>query len=191
MEKKGLPQLNHYGFFESVNQIKDTFSKSTNTERFIIRCSSKETGDIKRLIDADVAEICSFAETLPGGFEKWNVEVKEFVNTIASGTIIVEPSGRTMIETWEGPHYLNTTNVEKYHAEFDPDKYHTYFKWGQKEQPTNVPEIKEYALKALRYFFPHLKPRINEPVYVEYGVRPNGQVYFIEANDSPLLTGKE
>ncbi len=116
--------------------------------------------------------------------------MKEFVKSIAAGTIIVSPNGRTIIETWHGPHYLNTTNVPKYHAEFDPDQFHMHFNWKGPEEARDLPEMQNYALKALRYFFRHLKPRENEPIYAEYGVKASGEIYFIEANDSSLLTGK-
>lgn len=189
MAKRGLPQLKHYGLFNSADEIREKLSPHKD-ERFIIRCSSKETGDIKRLIDTGLEEACAFADILPGGFEKWDVEMKEFVHTKASGTIIVEPSGRTVIETWEGSHYLNTTNVPKYSAEFDPEVPHQRFHWEAPDGAVLLPELQEYAIHALRYIFPYLKPHTNEQVYVEYGVKPGGEIYFLDVNDSSLLTGK-
>ena len=191
MEERGLPQLEHYGFFHSVSEIKEKLL-SLKDQRFIIRCTSKENGDIKRLIDTGLDEACEFAEKLPGGFENWQVEMKEFVVTKVSGTIIVEPSGKAHIETWKGAHYLNTENVPRYYAEFDPDPAHFdhSYQWQASKEATDLPEIKEYAMKAISYMFPYLKPKPNEPIYIEYGVKPNGKVYFIEVNNSSVLTGK-
>jgi hypothetical protein len=189
MLKRNLPQLRHYGIFNSTNEIKEKI-KTESGDKFIIRCTSKENGDIKRLVDANLVEVCDFADNLPGGFENWNVEVKEFTETQAAGTIIVSPSGRTSIETWHGPHYLNTTNIPKYHADFDPEQFHMHYQWRAPEGVDDLEEIQRYAIKALRYIFRNLKPKENEPIYVEYGVKTNGEVYFIEANSSPLLTGK-
>ena len=188
MEKENLPQLKHYGYFDSIEGIREKLT-SIKDERFIIRCTSKETGDIKRLVNSSLDEACEFAEKLPGGMDKWKVEMKEFVETVASGTIIVEPSGRATIETWPGAHYLNTTNVKKYQAEFDPDQFHHSYQWKAPEGDEDLPKFQEYAIRALRYIFPHLKPRPNEQIYAEYGIKPSGDVYFIEANDSRLLTG--
>lgn len=190
MERRGVPQLRHYGLFNSVDDIREKLAPHEK-ERFIIRCTSRENRSIKRLIDASLDEACDFAENLPGGFEKWDVEMKEFVNTKASGTIIVEPSGKTTIETWEGPHYLNTENIPKYHAQLDPDQFHLSFQWSSTEGANNLPEHQEYAMKALRYIFPHLRPKPNDPIYIEYAVKPDGEVYFIETNDSPLVTGRQ
>jgi len=112
MKKRGLPQLMHYGLFSSVEDIQDKI-KPKKDERFIIRCSDKATGGIKRLIDGSFDEIIHFAQELPGGFDNWNVEVKEFADTKVAGTIIITPSGKATIESWHGPHYLNTTNEPK------------------------------------------------------------------------------
>ncbi len=188
MAQKGLPQVRHYGLFHSISEITEKLSSLTDG-RFIIRCTSKETGDIKRLIDTDLLGAIEFAKELPGGFEKWEVEMKEFAETKAAGTIIVQPSGETTIEMWKGPHYLNTTNVTKYHGDFNPDQFHQVFHWEDKEGDKDLPEFKSYAMEALRYFFPHLKPRPGEPVYIEYGVKSDGKLYFIEAIESAVMTG--
>ena len=189
MEEKHLPQLRHYGTFDSVEEIQESI-KAKESDRFIIRCTSKKDGSIKRLLDNTLDGVCDFAEKLPGGFKDWTVEVKEFVKTKASGTIMVAPNGRTTIETWHGAHYLNTSNVPKYHAQFDPEQFHMHYHWKAPEGAHDLVEMQEYAIHALRYFFKHLKPKEHEPIYVEYGVKENGEIYFIEANDSELLTGK-
>ena len=138
--------------------------------------------------NASLDEICEFAQKLVGGFDDWNVEVREFVETRIAGTIRVEPSARTIIETWRGEHYLNSGNIQRCHAEYDPEKFHHRFHWQASEGIDNLPELQMCAMKALRYIFPHLKPRPDEPIYLEYGVKPSGEIFFIEANDSPLLT---
>ena len=194
MTELKLPQLQHFGFFESVEAIKERV-KPQEGQRFIIRCGSKKDGGIQRLLNATFDEVCAFAEKLPGGFDAWNVEVKEFAATKAAGTIIIAPSGRTIIETWQGEHYLNTTDCPKWAAEYDPERFDLSFKWtmpkevreGTQQDDT---EIKHYAIEALKFFFPHVKPKPHEPMYVEYGVKENGEIYFIEANDSSVLTGK-
>lgn len=192
MEEMQLPQLRHYGLFSSVEDIRERIRPKEDA-KFIIRCTSKENGDIKRLVDATLDEACAFADKLPGGFEQWEVEMKEFVITKAAGTIIISPNGKTLIESWKGPHYLNTTNAPKYIAEFDPAQFHQRYHWqvpNDAANPEEIEEMKGYALRALKHFFPHLKPKPNEPVYAEYGIRDSGEVYFLDANDSPLLTGK-
>jgi hypothetical protein len=189
MEERSLPQLRHFGEFGSVAEIREKIV-ADDSNRFIIRCRSKEGPDVQRLIDASLDEICEFAEKLPGGFDKWTVEVKEFAESVAAGTIIVAPNGRTTIETWHGPHYLSITNVPKYRADFDPEQMDRHYRWEAPEGAEDLPEMQDYAIKAVRHLFRHLKPKENEPIYVEYGVKQNGSVYFIEASDSPLLTGK-
>lgn len=190
LEEKGLPQLEHYGLFDSAEEIREKLS-SHGDKRFIIRCTSRESGAIKRLIDASLNEASEFAEALPGGFKKWKVEMKEFADTKISGTIIVDPSGKTIIETWKGPHYLNTENIPKYHAEFDPESIGVNrFRWQSPEGATDLQQYQEYAIKVLRYMFPHLKPKPGEPIYIEYGIKQNGEIYFIEANDSPVVVGR-
>lgn len=186
---KVLPHPESYGFFNSIDEIKEKLSHLQNTS-FIARCISKKDGTLQRIRNVSLDEACKFVDKLPGGFDDWAVEIKEFVETKMAGTIIVSPSGRTIIETWNGPHYLNTTNVPKCHAEFDPEKFHRSFQWTSQEGVTDIPELQEYAMKALRYIFPNLKPQPNKPTYVEYGFRPNGEIFFIEVSESPLLTGK-
>jgi hypothetical protein len=189
MEQIKLPQLKHYGYFSSVEEIREKIIPREG-DKFIIRCKSKKTGDIKRLIDADLDEVCIFGKELPGGFDEWDVEVKEFTETIAAGTIVVSPDSKTLVEMWKGPHYLVTTNCPKYHATFDPSRFDMRYHWDAPEGEKDLPEMQNYAIKALRYIFKNLKPRENEPIYIEYGVKSSGEVYFIEANDSTLLTGK-
>lgn len=188
MDRLGFPQLKHYGLFNSIEEIKEKIMPKEG-ERFIIRCSSKENGNIKRLVDTDLDGVCDFAEKLDGGFEKWNVEVKEFVQTKIAGTLIIRPDGGLTIETWYGPHYLNTTNCPKYRADFNPDPpfFDKHINWHNPRAEYATPDISEvqrYALDVLRYVFPHIRPRTNEAIYIEYGIRPDGQIYFIEANDS-------
>ena len=193
MEKRGLPHLAHYGFFNSVDEMKERFS-GMERDRLIIRCSPKEgtekdTG-IVRLVDTDIDGACQVAEGLPGGFEKWDVELKEFAPTIRAGTIIVESSGRTTIETWHGPHYLNTDEgTPKYHALFDPEHLIERFEWTSPEGTEDLSDMQASAIGALKYVFPNVKPRPNEPIYLEYGIKPGGDVYFLDVNDSPVLTG--
>jgi hypothetical protein len=189
MAERGLPQLRHYGEFASVTEIRERLATHAD-ERFIIRCTARSNGEIRRLVDANLDDICDFAANLPGGVHQWVMEVKEFAESVAAGTIIVQPNGHTVIETWRGPHYLNTTNVPKYHAEFDPERFDQHYHWSAPAGATDLPEMQEYALQAVRYHFPYLKPKDNNPIYIEYGVKRNGQVYFIEANDDSLLTGK-
>jgi hypothetical protein len=191
MERRGVPQLGHYGFFSSVKEIKDKLESREN-QRFIIRCKSKSDLSIKRLLDASLDDICKFAEDLPGGFESWDVEVKEFAPTIVSGTIIISPSGKTLIESWLGAHYLNVTNSPKCYANYDPTVPNARgFTWGSTPDAKDVPVMQQYAMKALRYLLPNLKPHENDQVYAEYAVKENGEVYFIEVNDSVLLTGRD
>lgn len=189
MRMRGLPQLKHYGYFTSVDEMRAKVTPG-ETEKFIIRCMSNKTGDIKRLLDASFDEACEFAETLPGGFNDWKVELKEFVNTKAAGTMIVTPLGKTDIEVWHGPHYLVTTYTPKYRAKFDPDDFDMHFVWTSPENASDLSEMQNYAIKALRHLFPYLKPKSNEPIYAEFGIRDNGEVYFMEANDSVLLAGR-
>ncbi len=191
MEKRKLPQLKHYGFFGSVDEIRKKIQPKEG-EKFVIRCTPKDTkGERKHLLDATLTEVCAFAENteeLPGGFEKWNVEVKEFVPTISAGTIIVSPSGKTTIETWHGPHYMGAKNTPVYRADFDPDQFHMHYEWKAPEGAQDLPKMQNYAMKAMGYVFPHLRPRANEQIYIEYGVREDGQIFFIEANDSNVAT---
>lgn len=191
MEKFGVPQLKHYGTFNSTQEIKEKLA-SVENQHFIIRCKSKDNEEqIMRLIDTDLDGACAFADKLPGGFEKWVVEMKEFEpNTIAAGTIIVEPSAITSVEMWKGPHYLGATNSPKYHGEFDPNQFQHSFQWKAPEGADDLQDYQNYAIDALRYIFPHIKPRPNEPIYTEFGVRPNGEIYFIEVNDSVVVTGR-
>jgi hypothetical protein len=189
MDEKGVPHLKFYGHFKSTGEIRSRLS-FLNNQRFVIRCKSRESDEVRRLLDASIDKACEFAEKLPGGFEKWEVEMNEFVETKAAGTIIIEPSGKTTIETWRGPHYLNTEPVPKYYAEFDPGQFDHHFRWTAPNNSSDLLEMQEESMKALRYFFPYLKPKLNEPMYIEYGVRPSGEIYFIETNDSPLLTGR-
>lgn len=190
MDKRGLPQSKHFGIFNSVEEIQDRI-KPKKDERFIIRCSDKKTGNIKRLIDGSFDEIINFAKELPGGFDNWSVEVKEFSATKAAGTIIITPSGRATIETWHGPHYLNTQgDAPKYYAQFDPEQFDRHYAWTAPDGAEDLDEMKMYAMKAIKYIFPYLKPKANNPIYIEYAVKPSGEVYFIEASDSPVLTGK-
>lgn len=192
MEERKLPQLAHYGTFESVTEMRERLSTLPEEARFIARCVSKIGGEVRRLLDTDLDGACQFVSELPGGFEAWTVEVKEFVETIAAGTIIVSPAGRVDIETWKGAHYLNTTNSPKYRASFDPEAFSLSYAWSIPEDAGNEETkfIQEYALRALRHQFPYLRPKPNESVYLEYGVKKSGEIYFIEANDSTLLTGK-
>lgn len=187
MEARNLPQLRHYGYFSSLDEIKSKFTPSPN-DRFIIRCVSKKDGEVKRLINTSFEDLYKFAENLPGGFEEWAVEIKEFIDTVAAGTIIVTPTGKTTIETWRGPHYLNTSDNQKYYGTFDPDQFSQHFEWKSSGESEDLTEMQGYAMRAFRYLFPHLKPRPNEPLYAEYGVKSTGEIYFIEANDSTLLT---
>ncbi len=80
--------------------------------------------------------------------------------------------------------------MPKYYAEFDPEKFSMHYKWTAPEGAKDLTEMQEYAMRAIRYIFSYLKPRPNEAIYIEYGVREDGRVYFIEANDSVVLTGK-
>jgi hypothetical protein len=189
MKNRSLPQLEHYGKYNSVDEIKERIHPKKD-DLFIIRCLLKGTSQVKRLVNASFDQAIQFAKNLPGEFDKYEVEMKEFVETKIAGTIIVNPSGKTMIETWHGPHYLNTTNVPKYHANFDPEQFDRTYKWTVPEDEQDLDEMKKYAMKVVSYIFPHLKPKPNEPIYLEYGVKPSGEIYFIEASDSPLLTGK-
>ncbi|MFZ1075624.1 MAG: hypothetical protein WAN50_04600 [Minisyncoccia bacterium] len=192
MQAWRVPQLKHYGFFTSEDEIREKLS-SLKGEKFIIRCVSKKDGKVTRLLDVTLEEACEFAEKLEGGFDAWNVEMKEFAKTKAAGTIIVNASGRAMIEMWHGPHYMNVkgaTEVPKYSAILDPDQFHHGFHWSGPQDSTDLSEMQRYAIDALRYLFPHLKPRENDPVYAEYGVRPDDSIYFIEVSNSPLLTGE-
>ena len=149
LEEKGLPQLRHYGFFKSLNEIKDKLTEYKD-ERFIARCVNKKSGYVKRLIDIDLDGASDFVSALEGGFKDWNVEIKEFVNTIASGTIITDSLGKTIIETWAGPHYLNGTNVTKYSAEFDPESIKKNFVWVIPEDSDDPLQFQNDAMKALR-----------------------------------------
>ncbi|MFA6006135.1 MAG: hypothetical protein WC764_00150 [Candidatus Paceibacterota bacterium] len=188
MRKFGLPQLRHYGLFNSIDDIKEKLLEQKN-EHFIIRCKSKEMGEVRRLIDGSLDEICKFGEELPGGFASWTVEVKEYCEPIMAGTIIVSPSGKTNIETWKGPHYLNVTDCQKFEAEFNPDAPDMHFNWTGGEGQ-DLQDGKEYAVRALKYIFPHLKPKESNPIYTEYCVKPTGEIFFIDVNTSPILTGK-
>lgn len=189
MKKRGLPQLEHYGKYNSIDEIKERIHPKKD-DLFIIRCLLKGTSQVKRLVNASLDQAIEFAKNLPGGFDKYEVEMKEFVKTIIAGTIIVSPAGKATIETWHGPHYLNTTNEPKYFAHFDPEQFDRTYKWTAPEGSEDLDEMKKYAMKVISYIFPHLKPKPNEPIYLEYGVKPGGEIYFIEASDSPLLTGK-
>jgi hypothetical protein len=190
LEKYHLPQLRHYGYYTSVEQIRERIHPGPD-DRFIIRCKSRTNGEIKRLLDASLDEACAFGEELPGGFDAWIVEMKEYVETIAAGTIIVSPTGSTSIEMWKGGHYLNVTNCPKYHGSYNPDIFDQHYHWDAPEGGSDLAELQGYAIEALRYFFPNLKPHEHEQIYVEYGVRKDGSLYFMEANDAILLTGRD
>ncbi len=189
MEEKHLPQLKHYGTFNSIQDIQERI-KIKEGERLIIRCTSKKDGSIKRLLDTDITGACDFAEQLPGGFDEWSIEVKEFVKTKAAGTITVSPDGATYIEMWHGAHYLNTTNSPKYVGRFDPNVFDMRYNWFTPEGAEDTEKMQYYAFKALKYYYNyHFKPKAGEPIYMEFGIKEDGEVYFIEANDSPVVTG--
>jgi hypothetical protein len=187
LEERKFPQLKTYGFFNSIQDIRDKI-KPKEGDKFYIRCINKKTKEFKRVLNSSLDEICEFAENLNGESKDWEIEVREYVDTNVAGTIIVFPSGKTTIESWHGGHYLNVTDCPKYHGEFDPEQFDKSFKWKAPKGAEDLRDIQEYAIKALRYIFPHLKPREGEPLYVEYGIKPNGEIYFIEANDSKILT---
>jgi len=189
MEKLMLTQLKHYGFFNSIEEMQDKLHHRDG-DRFVIRCASKSGQDVKRLVDGSFDDVVKFAKELPGGFDKWKVELKEFIKTIAAGTIIVRPSGETAIETWEGPHYMNTENPQMYHAFYNPEKPDISFQWQSPGVEEGSEMLKWYAIKALKFIFPHVKPKPNMSVYLEYGVKPNGSIYFIEGTDAKMLTKK-
>ncbi len=187
LEDRKFPHLKTYGFFNSVQEIKDKI-KPKEVDKFYVRCMNKKTHEFKRLLDSTLDEICSFVEKLDGEFSDWQVEVKEYADTKVAGTIIVFPSGKTTIESWYGGHYLNVTDCPKYHGEYDPEVFDKSFKWKAPKDAKDLRDIQEYAMKALRYIFPHLKPKSGVPLYVEYGIKPNEEIYFIEATDAKILT---
>ena len=190
MTALGLPQLLHYGFYASLEEIAEIVPKrAVKNDRLIIRCRNKETGKIKRLLDTLLGGAISFAKKLPGGFEAWKVEVKEFTKTFCAGTIIVESSGKAFVETWRGSHYRNVIEgVPKLHGAYDPET-NRGFQWKRSGNLHYKSDLQRGAIQALKYVYPHLRFRKDEPIYLEYGIRPNGMVYFIEASTSPLLTG--
>ncbi|HEX7724493.1 MAG TPA: hypothetical protein VF438_02025, partial [Candidatus Paceibacterota bacterium] len=196
LKKRNLPQLRHYGFFTSIEAIRTAIHPKPD-ECFIIRCKSRENGEIKRLLDATLDEACAFGNELPGGFSAWIVEMKEFVTTIAAGTIEIAPSGATTIEMWRGGHYRNVTTCPKFRGRYDAEEFtdpttsRRHFVWTAPTRTIGLATMRSYAFQALRYFAPTLKPKPHNQVYVEYGVRKDGRVYFIEANDSVVLTGRD
>lgn len=184
MKEMGLPYLKNYGFFNSVEEIKNII-KPDKDGKFIIRCVSRENGKVERLVDITLDECCEFAEKLPGGFGKWEVEIKETVPTIASGTIIREKEGETRMESWHGPHYLSEQSP-KYIATIDPSRGEIHFDWRAPAGTTDLREMQEHAIAALRYISPNLKPKTNDPIYLEYGVKSNGEIYFMDVGDPSL-----
>lgn len=201
MRKRGLPQLEHYGFFNDVESLRKVAESVTEAKegraKFIIRCSNSE-GEVRRLIDATTDEVCDFANKLPGGFGEWKVELKEFTETIQAGTLIVSSSGNVRMESWYGPHYLNTSNCPKFHAKFNnafsqggiqQENIDLSYKWSAPDgEEEKLPKIQDNMLRVIRTFIPKTKPGEGNPIYAEYGVRPDNSIYFIEANDSALLT---
>lgn len=184
MKEMGLPYLKNYGFFASIEEIKNKIKLDRNS-KFVIRCISKENGRVERLVDINLDECCEFAEKLSGGFEKWKVEIKEAVPTVASGTIVREKDGGTRIESWHGPHYLSEKNP-KYIATIDPGRGEIHFDWRAPAGTTDLHEMQKYAIDALRYISPNLKPKTNDPIYLEYGVKKDGEIYFMDAGDPSL-----
>jgi len=182
-----LPQLRNYGFFSSVEEIKNKIKPDKN-ERYIIRCVSKESRKVERLVDVTLDKCCEFAEKLPGGFEKWLVEIKETVQTIASGTIIRESNGDTKIESWRGPHYLSETGP-KYIATISSSQGEHHFTWQAPEGASDLREMQEYAMEAMKKISPNLEMIPDDlvyPVYLEYGVKEGGEIYFMDVGDPSL-----
>lgn len=184
MNEMGLPQLESYGFLNSIEEIRNKI-KPRKDGKFVIRCISKEDGRVERLVDISLDECCEFAGKLPGGFGKWKVEIKETAPTIASGTIVREKDGETRVESWHGPHYLSEQSP-KYIATIDPSRGEIHFNWQSPAGATDLREMQKHAINALRYISPNLKPKTNEPIYLEYGVKRNGEIYFMDAGDPSL-----
>lgn len=205
MEKRHLPQLRHYGVFSDIDSLMQVARAQKPESRFIIRCSNKN-GEVRRLIDAGPEEVYEFAKKIEGGFEAWRVELKEFTKTIQAGTLIVNSKGEVRMEAWYGPHYLNSDeSCPKFYANFDSGfvpasltdqingvtepKLNLSYKWSAPEgKEDELPDIQERMLTVIKTLVPKIKPEIGQPVYAEYGVRPDSSIYFIEVNDSTLLT---
>ena len=194
IRKRGLPQLEHYGFFDNLETLSAAVDSKGEGFKFIIRCSN-QSGEVKRLIDATSSEVVEFAKSLPGGFDEWKVELKEFTETKQSGTLIVSSNGNVSMEAWFGPHYLNNTDCPKFHASFinkpasESTDLDLSYKWSAPEdEREKLPEIQDSMLRVIKTFFPNVKPEEGRQIYVEYGVRPDNTIYFIEVNDSKILT---
>lgn len=161
--------------------------------RFVARCVSLSDAKIARGVDLSHGEIVSFVSNLPGGFEAWNVEIKEFVIPLTAGNIIIN-GDKVLIETWAGPHYLNTETVTKFVAkrgfEAGVDKFNWSTNLGDKqviEIPSQEEKIKRLALKAFdlaRSVMDETKPRM----YFEFFSDKKGKILFIEAQQSDILT---
>ena len=198
LRERGLPYLTpkRYGAFTSVEEMRSALPHDEEA-RFVVSCRSKNPPGVERFLDASLDEACAFVETLPDGFDNWSVKVSEFPPTQSSGTILVLPGGEVSIEAWEGPHYLGTSDVPMYTASINPTTSGgagRELMWRTPSAASNEGHIQTFALQALKYFSPidtdsegvSFLPRLpDHPVYAEYGVTPEGEIYFIDAADAP------
>lgn len=191
MEKRGLPQLEHYGYFGSIEGIENFLQTQDDAQRFIIRCANGK-GDIKRKLNSTKEEVLEYARELPGGFDTWKVELKEFTETKEAGTLIIDSGGNVIMESWQGPHYFVSKGYPKITCHYSTGDFIPRYTW-------NIPNgidrhtgkmMQERMLKIIKKFAPSLRPRAREPLYLEYGIKPDNSFYAIEANDSVLLTDK-
>lgn len=148
-------------------------------------------------------EAIDHAENLPDGFTGWKVELKEFVKTKEAGTLRISSQGDVVMESWKGPHLLVSTDWPRISCSYDTSDFLPKYKWHISEKATTwrgrtvmkkaftdeeVKKMQDRMLRLIRKFAPHLKPQKDNQIYIEYGVRPDDSIYFIEANDSVLMT---
>jgi|GEM_PF-6715159 len=180
----GLPMDRDFGSFDTMEEASRAVpAKFKKDCLFIIRCPHRTNKElIERKLFVPWSEVEQFVRDLPGGYEHYELGVREVSKPLWSGNIRCSRTGRIEIELWKGKHLdrdVGGTEVVSYYGTHVPPQIS--FRWSDN---CSV-EVKDLMIGAFRFISPDL--RFREAIFAEFNFTENG-LRFIGASRDPFWT---